>query len=881
MREQATVRALAIAVGAAAVMLLAGCGDGDDLVIGATPTATATGTRTENPTAPATPTHTAPPTATRTAAASVGVAGVVMVDERVGAGSGDGLAQIPAGEYPAAPRGFDRALGNATWVVDGTGIHGATDGDGRFSVSGLTPGRHHLRFTKTVGGNLMEFVVPIVVGDDGAAAVVAEVSWGLVRATSTYTRAGESLRTVFAPNGAYLTTGGGRAVELSDGWRVLADGDGDGRFDPQACSRQLYACDARGGCGTPEAVCVCIPSCPRCEDCGQRACVPRSYFLTPECGPDGLCKPFPYRCGGGTVCADAAEECTCIASCPDCLDCQTAACVDPCGGGEPIDLVTLTVSGPERLVAGQRADARASARLSDGTAIDVTWLAEWGSSAPDVAAVDSWGRVDAVGAGTAGISGALIGVTSAPLALTVVERPTLQRIHLENVSCQYHPYPVDDRAVGPRPLPPQDAFLPPPWCNQVVRIGAGLQFRALGEFDTGYFEDITDEVTWAIEPLAVGTVAGGRFTAAAAGAVSIRAVLDGVTSNVQTVAVVEQSSITALSIYPTSFPYQHIDGGPVAGDIQPCFSCGYQLTLLAGDRLTFSATAHYDTGEWEDVTGRVTWRSADAAVVSIEASGAATAAGAGEAAIDAVLDTVTSAAVTVRVVSEATLQGLSIHMDGADRAIGRGDQAIFHAVGFYDVGFNRALTGAVTWRSSDDAVGGFDAPGSFTGRGAGDVTVWAELDGVRSPSLPLEVYATSELDFCDPSAVNRGSWSDEFNRVTLESDCASYTPPGLVELRFTVTETQRPVGIFDPCLDLYAYRGDTLVRTIREEGCGDPFLAPAAPERDEAVLRYQLRAFWDLRDEHGAVVAPGEYEIRGRFYLYYDPIVSIRVTVGE
>jgi hypothetical protein len=267
------------------------------------------------------------------------------------------------------------------------------------------------------------------------------------------------------------------------------------------------------------------------------------------------------------------------------------------------------------------------------------------------------------------------------------------------------------------------------------------------------------------------------------------------------------------------------------------------------------------------------------ATLVFDASGNGTATGPGDAAIDATLEAVTSTPLTLRVVDHATLQSLTIYMDGADRAIAAGAQAVFHAVGFYDVGFDRSVSDTVTWHSSDEAVGGFDAAGVFTGRSAGTVKVWAELDGVRSQDLPLEVFATSELAYCDPDHVNRGVWADDFNRVTLESDCATYTAPDIVELRFSVTETQRPGGIFDPCLDLYAYQGDRLVRTIREEGCGDPFLAPAAPERDEAAVRYQLKAFWDLKGSDGTTVPAGEYEIRGRFYLYYDPVVSIRVTV--
>jgi hypothetical protein len=425
-----------------------------------------------------------------------------------------------------------------------------------------------------------------------------------------------------------------------------------------------------------------------------------------------------------------------------------------------------------------------------------------------------------------------------------------------------------------------DAFLPPPNCQQVVRIGGTLQFRALGQFDTGYYDDITDEVTWAVDPAAVGTVDAGVFTGAAAGLANLTATLGSVTSDAQPITVVEKASVVALTVYPGSYAYQYVDGGPVRpGDAAPCFECGYFLTLLIGDHVQFSATAHYDTGEWEDVSSRVTWRSSDAAVMTVDAGGTGVAAGAGDVTVDATLEGVTSTPVSLRVVAEATLQNLYIYMDGTDRAIASGDQAVFHAVGFYDVGFDRSVSDQVTWHSSDETVGGFDSAGVFTGRSAGNVTVWAELDGAVSQSLPLEVFATSELAYCDPASINRGTWSDDFNRVTLESDCATYTAPDIVELRFTVTETQRPGGIFDPCLDLYAYQGEQLVRTIRQEGCGDPFLAPGAPERDEAAVKYQLKAFWDLKDGNGATVAPGEYEIRGVFYLYYDPVVTLPITV--
>ncbi len=853
----------------AAVGWLAACG-GDDLGIGATPTTTATATAT------------ARPTATRTPQSQASVQGLVAVARDVG-GPGDGLNPLRPDGLPPLGKGFDRGLGYADWVVDDGDLRGSTDDDGHFSVSGLTPGRHALRFTKTVDGNLMEFVVPIIVGDDGAAEVVAEVSWGLVRATSTYAQAGATRRAVFAPNGTYLITAGAQVVELFDGWRTLIDGDGDGRFDPQQCGREIYACAADGSCSNADDFCACISSCPDCEDCPERACVPRSYFQRPACGPDGLCGALPYQCAGGqNTCAGSGDVCSCVSSCFGCDNCASFACLAPCADGEPIDIVQIAVAGPARLVVGQETSASASAVLSDGTAVDVTWLATWASSAPAVASIDSWARLSALAVGATELRAALAGASGAPLRLDVVERPTLLRIHLQNASCYYY---ASDDPIGDdgKPIPPDaTGLLPPPWCRQVVRVGAEIRFIALGEFDTGYFEDITDEVTWQLEPAGVGTIDAGLFTAAAVGTTQLRAALGGVSSEAQEIKAVDQPTIVALSIYPGDFAYNDIAGGPWGDPSrpEPCFECGYSLTLLVGDSVRFSATAHYDTGEWEDVSQRVTWQSSDASAAGIDTTGRVTAAAAGATAITATLGEITSGAAALRVVSEATLLNLSAYQETPDRVVAKGAQAIFHAVGFYDVGFNRDVTEPATWRSSDEAVGGFDAPGVFTGRAAGTVTVWAELNGVQSPPLPLEVFATGELDYCDAAAINRGTWSDDFNRVVLESDCAAYTPPDVVELRFTVTETQRPGGLFDPCLDLYAYRGDQLVRTIREEGCGDPFLAPTAPGRDDAVLKYQLKAFWDLKDENGQTVGPGNYTIRGRFYLYYDPIVSIDVSVG-
>ena len=150
--------------------------------------------------------------------------------------------------------------------------------------------------------------------------------------------------------------------------------------------------------------------------------------------------------------------------------------------------------------------------------------------------------------------------------------------------------------------------------------------------------------------------------------------------------------------------------------------------------------------------------------------------------------------------------------------LGKGGEAFFRAHGYYDIGLDKDLTTRATWHSNDQSIGGFDTPGVFTGRAAGTVEIWAQVDGLDSDRLTIEVFETSELAYCDAAPVNRGVWSDEFNRVVLVSNCAEYASSNVVALRYTVEQRCKPrFGIFDPCLDLYVYQGDTRVRTIRED----------------------------------------------------------------
>lgn len=547
---------------------------------------------------------------------------------------------------------------------------------------------------------------------------------------------------------------------------------------------------------------------------------------------------------------------------------------------------TVLTQQPERLRVGQTAAAQAVLTLSDGSALDVSPVVEWRTSDAQVATVDPFGRITAHGTGSTEIQARLGDLGSLLTTLEVIERAALVRLHVQNGSC-YYPYGVGERGDEPHPtpmLPPADQGIWAPTCRQVVEVGGTISFVAIGEYADGDVQDVSAEAVWSFTPENVGEVDGGLFTGREPGTGQLGASLDGIEGNVTDVRVVSEPSLVAIFLYAEDggigLPFEGaVDPSRPATDVAPCPGCGgFQLTVLRGDTVPLRANGEYDTGIWRDLSGEAAWASTVAAVASVAADGTLTAHAAGDTVVTASAQGITSAAAQIRVVDEATLQYLWIHQAG-ERVVARGDQRFFTATGSYDIGFSRDVSGEVAWRSSDPSVATIDGDGVVTGVAAGNVEIWAEAEGVTSDRVALEVFETSELDYCDPASVNRGTWTDGFNRVLLESDCASYTQPDVAALRFTVTEKTSPGGIFDPCLDLYVFQGDTKVRTIREEGCGDPFLPSGSAGLEDEVLKYQVRAFWDLKDDRGEPVPAGTYQIHGRFYLYYDPVVSLTVTV--
>ena len=137
------------------------------------------------------------------------------------------------------------------------------------------------------------------------------------------------------------------------------------------------------------------------------------------------------------------------------------------------------------------------------------------------------------------------------------------------------------------------------------------------------------------------------------------------------------------------------------------------LTLNIGANETLTATV----APADATNKKVTWKSSDAAVASVDANGKVTGVKAGEATITVTTEDggkTATCKVTVqpKLVSEITLAALAIYV---------GESKAITATVKPDDATNKALT----WKSSDETVATVDATGKVTGKKIGTATITA------------------------------------------------------------------------------------------------------------------------------------------------------------
>lgn len=164
--------------------------------------------------------------------------------------------------------------------------------------------------------------------------------------------------------------------------------------------------------------------------------------------------------------------------------------------------------------------------------------------------------------------------------------------------------------------------------SPTVLKGSTQQFTAIGTYSDGKVQDVTNRVAWTSTSSAIATIGStGLATAVGAGTTTVRAALDGIIGSATlTVPSVPTATVTSIAVTPAS------------------------ATLQMGSKQQLTATASYSDGKTQDVTTQVAWTSSSSAVGTIDASGQATAIGAGTTTIRASLGGATgTATLTVQV----------------------------------------------------------------------------------------------------------------------------------------------------------------------------------------------------------------------------------------
>ncbi len=149
-------------------------------------------------------------------------------------------------------------------------------------------------------------------------------------------------------------------------------------------------------------------------------------------------------------------------------------------------------------------------------------------------------------------------------------------------------------------------------------------------------------------------------------------------------------------------------------------------TISTGATDQFIATGTSSNGTTQNLTSQVSWSSSNTAVATINATGLATAIGAGSANIQALLGGVSgSMSLTV---TGGTLQTIAVAAPSASITPGSTDQ--FIATGTSSNGTTQNLTSQVSWSSSNTAVATINTTGLATAIGAGTANIQASLGGV-------------------------------------------------------------------------------------------------------------------------------------------------------
>ena len=445
-----------------------------------------------------------------------------------------------------------------------------------------------------------------------------------------------------------------------------------------------------------------------------------------------------------------------------------------------VESVTVSPSSPQQLTIGEIRLFAATVRTNDGSTLKEAEVT-WSSSNTAVVTIDDSGMATAVGVGTAMIRAVSGGVTSTPVRLTVVEPPpvvasimvspstmtmevggtfqfeataltadgmTIPDVQFTWMSDDDGIATVDDTglvtavAAGTamitasannvtsmpatviiEELPPEVSSVTVDLPSLMLEVGDTHQLTAVARTSEGMMVGGVD-FEWSSDNIDVASVdQTGLVTAVGAGMANITAMAEGVTSAPVIITVAEPPPVVASIMVSPSM-----------------------ATIEEGGTQQFEAEAMSSDGMViPDVT--ISWMSNDMAVATIDPTGLATGAAAGEVTITAMADGISGMAMLT--VTEAPPVVTSIMVSPSTMTMEVGGTFQFEATALTADGM--AIPDVhFTWMSDDDGIATVDDTGLVTAVAAGTAMITASANNVTSmpatvtiEELPPEVSSVT------------------------------------------------------------------------------------------------------------------------------------------
>ncbi len=243
----------------------------------------------------------------------------------------------------------------------------------------------------------------------------------------------------------------------------------------------------------------------------------------------------------------------------------------------------------------------------------------------------------------------------------------------------------------------------------IINAGTSQQFKAIGTFEKGSTQDLTDVVTWnsSAPNVAVIDSATGLARALSAGVTTITADFGKQGSTQLRVA---GAALNSISIMPRS------------------------PSIPVGIRQQFIAIGTFEDGRTQDITSSVTWTTSSSDAATISNTGLATAINFGSPTIKAGFGGIFGT-----VLLDINPAGLSLVVVApANSSLGVGTTRQYTARAHFSDGSSYDVTAYATFSSSDPSIATIDDTGLATGIGIGNTNIMAVFTGTTG-STPLQV----------------------------------------------------------------------------------------------------------------------------------------------